>query len=424
MAENSILTLQRSGDRQCQMKVPGRAHAIAAVHVTKVFLIAVLATAMLPAFVQAAPFSGRFPHLPKAYQLAASADFEIHNFPVLEVLQSQGQSLAPDSMEWIKKWKGMNLDDSSSYQFKELSGSTSINMKIQKIDPSDPKGYKSRGSFVPRNSSANPDVEIGAFNLSAILGYDRIYRPGARYELGPIASQAFKTLIGNYHFKGSQRLVNKDRILRAIQSGAPLKGCVKAKKDDTTAELDEIVNVHAAANGGPNANHPIIRLLQAANAQPVAGKSLALKAGYAGDEAELAREYSIIMTIDAVTQQWDRYSGGNVAIRKDDQGRAHFYMTDNGGADISSSWNARNLNWFSRFDRGAIQKLADLKRFLDTPATGYLGYTDPQAFVVDLGFYSENNAGVNVQRLSRNLGFVLDYVRTIEGRFGAKAYFD
>src|SRR5882757_9472831 len=50
--------------------------------------------------------------------------------------------------------------------------------------------------------------------------------------------------------------------------------------------------------------------------------------------------------------RWDRYSGGNVAIRKDDQCRAHFYATDNGGAEISNTWNARNLNWFSRFDRG------------------------------------------------------------------------
>ena len=75
MAENSILTLQRFGDRQYQMKVLGRAHAMAAVHVTKVFLIAVLATAMLPGSMRAAPFSGRFPHLPKIYHLAASADF-------------------------------------------------------------------------------------------------------------------------------------------------------------------------------------------------------------------------------------------------------------------------------------------------------------------------------------------------------------
>ena len=155
--------------------------------------------------------------------------------------------------------------------------------------------------------------------------------------------------------------------MKAIQSGSPLIGCVKAKKDETNVALDAIANTHAASNGAPNASYPIIQFLQAANEKPVAGKRLTLKAGYVGDELELAREYSVIMTIDAVTQQWDRYSGGNVVIRKDDQGRAHFYMTDNGGADLSDRWNARNFTWFSRFDRGVIQKLADLKRFLTPP---------------------------------------------------------
>ena len=375
--------------------------------VTGTFFLAALAAAFVPAPLRAAP-----------------PGYEIQSFPVPEALQSQGQSLSADSKDWMKKWKGMNLEDSSSYTFKELSGSTSINMKIEKIDASDPKGYKSRGSFVPRNSSANPDVEIAAFNLSTILGYDQIYRPAARYELGPIASQAFKSLIGKYDIRGSARLANKASILKAIQSGSPLKGCVKAKKDDTGVAFDAIANTHAPSNGAPNAGHPIIQFLQAAHEKPTAGTSLTLKAGYVGDELELAREYSVIMTIDAVTQQWDRYSGGNVAIRKDDQGHAHFYMTDNGGADLSDSWNARNLTWFSRFDRGVIQKLADLKRFLDTPAIGYLGYSDPEVFVTDLGLYSQNSAAINVQRLRRNLGFVLDYVRATETKFGDKAFFD
>ncbi|MEH2565963.1 hypothetical protein [Bradyrhizobium sp. AZCC 2289] len=361
--------------------------------------------------------------LVSAFAASAAPGSEIQGYPILEALQAKGQTLAPDTTDWMKKWKGMNLDDSASYQFKELSGSTSINMKIEKIDTSDPKGYKSRGSFIPHNSAANPDVEIGAFQLSALMGFDSVYRTAAPYVLGPVGSKALKSLIESAHISNRQRLENKANILRAIQTGMPLKGCVKAKKDDTNATLDEIANTHAAPNGAPNANHPIIRLLQASAPQPVRGRNVTLKSGYVGDELELAREYSVIMLIDAVTQQWDRYSGGNVVIRKDDQGQAHFYATDNGGADISSNWSARNLNWFSRFDRSAVQKLADIKRFLDAPATGYLGYTDPKAFVVDLGFYSLMGPDIYVQRLTRNLGFVLDYVKATEARFGSAAYF-
>jgi hypothetical protein len=370
------------------------------------------------AFVTALTFAFAF-----ASAASAAPVSDIQGYPILEALQAKGQTLAPDTTDWMKKWKGMNLDDSANYQFKELSGSTSINMKIEKIDTSDPKGYKSRGSYIPHNSAANPDVEIGASQLGALLGFDSIYRPAAPYVLGPVGSKALKSLIDNAHISNRQRLENKANILKAIQTGAPLKGCVKAKKDDTNVALDEIANTHAAPNGAPNSSHPIIRLLQASSPQPVQGKTVTLKNGYVGDELELAREFSMIMLIDAVTQQWDRYSGGNVVIRKDDQGHAHFYATDNGGADIASSWSPRNLNWFSRFDRSAVQKLTDIKKFLDAPATGYLGYTDPKVFVVDLGFYSLMGADVYAQRLTRNIGFVLDYVKATETKFGNAAYF-
>src|SRR5262249_37400548 len=121
-----------------------------AILVIGVLFLAALATPVVPTPLRAAPPTRPFPDPPRKFQLATFSSYEIHNFPVLEALPSQGQSLAQDSTEWMKKWKGMNLEDSSNYQFKELSGSTSINMKIQKIDESDPKGHKSRGSFVPR----------------------------------------------------------------------------------------------------------------------------------------------------------------------------------------------------------------------------------------------------------------------------------
>ena len=106
-----------------------------------------------------------------ASAVSAAPVSDIQGYPILEALQAKGQTLAPDTLDWMKKWKGMNLDDSASYQFKELTGSTSINMKIEKIDSSDPKGYKSRGAYIPHNSAANPDVEIGASQLGALLGY-------------------------------------------------------------------------------------------------------------------------------------------------------------------------------------------------------------------------------------------------------------
>jgi hypothetical protein len=320
----------------------------------------------------------------------------------------------------MKKWKGMDLDDTAKYQFTELSGSTSINLKIQTV-AADPK---SRGTFIPRNAAANPNTEIAYFNMAAIIGWDKIFRPAVRYELGAIASRGFKNLINSTPIRGNQRTENKRRILAAIATGVPLKGAVKARKQQSATALDSIANTGASPNGAPRSSHPIIASLQAGNPMPVAGKEVVLKTGYKGDAYGLAREYSVIMTLDSVFQQWDRYSGGNVIVSNDKEGRAHFYATDNGGADINrgSSWTERNLGWFSRYDRSVVAKLREIYEFLGDPSGGYLGYTDANKFIVDLGLYFELAPEVYVERIRRNIGLLLKKVETTEGRYGPKAY--
>jgi hypothetical protein len=338
--------------------------------------------------------------------------------PIATAVRSSGGQLADDTLEWMKKFAGIDLDDTATYRFRDLSGSTSINLKVQKIDPTDPKGYKSRGSFVPRNSSANPDVEAAAFNLAVILGFDRNYRFAAKYSLGPTAKSAFKALLLATNFSSASRKANKNRILLAMESAPRLPGVLKAKKDDSTVALDAMAAPKAGPNGGPSSSHPIMRFLQASNPQPVAGKELTLRSGYTGDELELVREYSVIMLIDALTQQWDRYSGGNITIRKDADGKAHFYATDNGGADFSSQWSSRNVDWFSRYDRTAIAKLTELRDFLDQPEKGLLGYKDAENFVVDLGLDIEMKPAAYLALLRRNIAKVLDRVRQNEQQFG------
>jgi len=91
------------------------------------------------------------------------------------------------------------------------------------------------------------------------------------------------------------------------------------------------------------------------------------------------------MTLDVIFRQWDRYSGGNVVIAKDDAGVAHCYATDNGGADVSSRLD-RNIGLFSRYDRRTIDGLKALSGFLKNPASGFLGYTDAETFVVETFF--------------------------------------
>ncbi|ABY32158.1 hypothetical protein [Methylorubrum extorquens] len=342
--------------------------------------------------------------------------------PIPSAILLAGGKLAADTTAWLKKWENLDLEDASKFQFSELSGSTSINLKIDMIDPSTPKGHRSMGSFVTRNSSANPDVEAAAFNLAVILGYDEIYRPTVKYTLGPRAKSEFKTLLLSAQFTSKSRIANKERILAAIDSSRNLRGVIKAKKDKSATSLDSMVQRHADSKSGPNIDHPIIRFLQADNSQPKSDGKIELKKRYVGNELQLAREYAVIMLIDSVTQQWDRYSGGNIVIRRDDAGVTHFYATDNGGADLSRKWTNRNIDMFSRYDRKAVKKLMALRDFLDDPQRGFIGYTNAHHFIKDLGLDTLRDPATYLKLLRRNVALTLERVEQNRLRFGESAF--
>lgn len=355
----------------------------------------------------------------------------IKQAPIIAKLQKlkPPQVLSKETNKWMKRWVGTNLE-ADGFEFYELSGGTSINIKVHKIDPTDlDDGYRAYGTFVTRGGSANFDIELAYYNLAAILGRDDIIRPVVRYSLGAKATAAFKTLLEKKRPTitdvNDRRLVRIDRILTRIATTPSLLGCLKTKKHDSYAEYKFIADTSRAVQGGdPIKNNPIIAALQASNPQPVTNKKIMLQEGYIGDFLQLAREYSIVMTLDVIFQQWDRYNGVNVGLAKDSANVAHFYMTDSGGADMSDYLPSirRNLSYFNRYDRKTIAKLKQLYLFLNNPAQGFLGYTDAEAFVVDLGLYSEFKPAEYVRMLKRNLQFLLANVSLTTRQYGINAY--
>lgn len=350
----------------------------------------------------------------------------INEYPMLTAIEANGGVLSKSTKKWMKKWRDMNLEDTNLFAFKELSGSSSINLKIQKIDAEDEKGYKSFGSFVTVNEAANPNVEIASFNLAAIVGADSFYRPTIRYELGTRAKEEFKNLLLATPIKGSMRNKNKENILIAIEKSEPLLGCVKAKKEDFSVALDSMIDTNWRGIVSINSKLPVVKFIQAGNAQPKTGDPITLKTGYTGDALQLAREFSIMLTIDVVFGQYDRLSGGNIVITKDENQIAHFYATDNGGAYVVDSIpNAKKTaSMFNRYDKKTIQKLRELNAFLQDPSKGFLGYTDAEKFVIDLGLYFERSPKRYINALKDNLAILLTRVKESESRHGTGAYFE
>jgi hypothetical protein len=146
--------------------------------------------------------------------------------------------------------------------------------------------------------------------------------------------------------------------------------------------------------------------------------------GFTGDALQLATEYSIVMTFDAIFQQGDRYSGGNLSIRNDANGQAHFYLSDNGGGYLQEDASSvtKNLSWFSRYDRQTVAKLRTINQFLLHPSLGFIGYTDALRFVTDLGFYFELSPADSLRIFQRNIQMFLDQVDQTVAKYGNSAY--
>lgn len=358
--------------------------------------------------------------------ISGQALAEAQNFDtILQNVKDSGHELSPVTKKWMKKWRDLDLEDTNQYIFPEISGTTSVNLKIGKIDLNDTNGYKSFGSFVTVNEAANPNAEIAYFNLAVILKADHFFRPVMRYELGDRAKQEFKKILENAVLKGKMRNENKERILKAINNEGNLLGCLKAKKEEFTTELEDMVGTSWLNRDKILKTHTVLKFLQAKNKQPSPLEKIALLAGYTGNALDLAREFSIILTLDVVFGQYDRFSGGNVVIMKDEKGLAHFYATDNGGSDVVNSVRHAQVTTeiFNRFDRKVILKLKELYQFLNDPSVGFLGYTNAETFVVDLGLYFNNSPAKYVAALKTNLAVLLQHVHESEEKYGNEIYF-
>lgn len=405
-------------------------------------------------------------------------------YPILYQVQQNGAKLAPTTRQWMQSWLGLNLDAPTA-QFPKFTGSTSVNLKIQTV--SGKKGKAQHlGLFLATCDTGEPNTELAYFNLSAIVGWDLIFRPAARYELGPKARSTYLKMLTSAlggltcpppasppapsdntddadnatplscsqqgNAKNIEGWLQGDQPTNASPSGAPLKGCLKAEKDPNSQAADNLIDPDATknfisvpdwtcaagatcppiqagnSNGLPDLQHPIIAALQATNPMPTAGTNVVALSipgangapanVFSGDLLELATEYSVIMTFDAVFQQGDRYSGGNIGITKIN-GVTHFYSMDNGGGELDGDQSSvlMNLAWFSRYDSKTLNALKDVSDFLNGTTKSYLGYTDPSLFVADLGFYFKQNITDDqeavqdaLQTLQRNLKLLFQKV--------------
>ena len=309
----------------------------------------------------------------------------------------------------------------------DLSGQTSVNLNVQS------NVGAGEGTFVTRNSSANPNAEIAYASLAQMLGVGDIIRIAIPFSLYETSMLIFKNLIergladGTLH--GVARTRNAHNILARI-AGNPqeLKGCFREKKLGSLFSANNLV-----ANDGPNFNEQLFKDLQAINPKPQKGVYEFRYGGYL-DRPRGAREFSVLMTLDSIFGQWDRYSGGNITYRKfgADGNNLQLYSADNGGADYwnqNVTWGTKTAGWFSRYDKKVIDQLRILQKFMTGRSAGlYIAaadsyYSDPRELVTDMGMYYENSPEFYRQSLSQHLAMFLKTVDANISKYGEAAVF-
>ena len=174
-----------------------------------------------------------------------------------------------------------------------------------------------------------------------------------------------------------------------------------------------------------NSDYPFLKALSASEAQPRKGEKNTILKDYIGDEYELSKVFSQQLTLDVMFGQYDRFSGGNIIIEKDEEGVAHFISSDNGGADVvvSKSISEKVARMFSRYDRNLIAVMKDLNHFLKGGKPEFYGYTSPQTFVVDLGLYYRFTPERYVKALIENTDALLNAVNENHKKYGEQIYF-
>lgn len=296
--------------------------------------------------------------------------------------------------------------NSSSYTLEYKKTGTSLGLKIAKEN-------KTIGKWAPKNEATDVEAQVVAYQLARFLNMSDLAVPSAYYAISGAAIEKFKDYLESANEKNSLRKKNQQALLEAL-----------SKKSDKMlgVYMDDVHKAEALEVANPEANtinsdHPIAKFIKANGPVPSATKTMSLKGVKTKEgkiptetELELARSFSKIMVLDMLTGQWDRWSGGNVeATWNKDTLKLRFFARDNGGAGMTGTGSTkRYLKIVSRFDRDQIERVKQLKVYLDDSsadlAKSLLMRSSPDS-------------------LKSRVEIILDHVKQQEDDHGDKAFF-
>lgn len=254
------------------------------------------------------------------------------------------------------------------------SGGTSVYAEIH-------RGGRPIGAVIPANAASKLSGEVMSYTVARLLGVSDLYQGGIYVRLSGANLQAFSAMVPRSALKNKIKENNRREILKRIAANPGGIDAIFKKWDAKPAAYNALVggNKLSSSHVLKGSKRPFASFLQCEGPQPSKSVTVTMNGGTT-TEWQAARELSSILLIDALMQQWDRYSGGNLQTVTTKDGRVYFAAFDNGGT-WSSPWTARNLDYVSRFDPEVARRLLELNRFVNLGGSEFLGLRTEQELI-------------------------------------------
>lgn len=297
--------------------------------------------------------------------------------------------------EWAEMQQiAANLDmtAASGTTLKPSSGGTSVYAVLN-------RNNAPIGAVIPENSATSLSGETLAYTLSRALGVSDLYQPGIYFFLTGNNLQAFKNIIPSTPYPYQHKEENRLKLIKRIEQNPNGIDTVFKKWDSKPNDYDAMVSVSAntlnTSHVLPGSSAPLASFLKCNGPQPSTSTKVTMNKGTTS-EATAARQLSSILLIDALMQQWDRFSGGNLqTVTKD--GVVRFVAYDNGGT-WSPGWTAKTLSFVTRFDRDVAEKILGLNNFLNNNSGEYQGLKTEAELTAALGMEKFPNAMATLKK--------------------------
>jgi hypothetical protein len=221
------------------------------------------------------------------------------------------------------------------------------------------------GRFRSETSSTSVTGEITSFNIARALGCGELFQPTVKMQLRGKALVAFRRLLEAATFPEEKQDERLEVLAELDREPDVLRGAYKPMTPENALKYHGAERVEEAPNGGLETDEVVAKFLRHDAPQP-GREPIELPHIHArAPAAQLARELSDILLVDALAGQWDRFSGSNLHVRVEAD-RAQFMAIDNGGANFANDqgYFEKFTHWVTRFDQPVVANLFALDAFL------------------------------------------------------------